>query len=222
LRIGEIESAKRPVDAFDPARLRAALPALRALTREPMHLALSALVEQGRDLGVSIVFVPEISGTRSFGATRWSNKNPIIQLSLRGKTADRLWRTLFHEIGHVLLHDHRSVFIESSDEPTDASAAPDIEREADGFALDVLVPRELRPELQRVEREDDAIDLADRLGIDAAIIVAELHSQHLWRWDQGNRLRHRVDENDLPGVTQPASPAVKPARLHWKVPGSEQ
>jgi len=51
-------------------------------------------------------------------------------LSLRGKTDDQLWFTLFHEIGHVLLHDTRSLFL--------AGSANRNEAEADQFAADAL------------------------------------------------------------------------------------
>ncbi len=64
-------------------------------------------------VGVAVVLVPELPGTRVSGATRWLTPGKaLIQLSLRYKSDDQLWFTFFHEAAHVLLHGKRDLFIE--------------------------------------------------------------------------------------------------------------
>ncbi len=69
-----------------------------------------------------------IRGTKASGATRWINERPIIQLSSYGRHADKMWFTLFREIGHAR-HGKREQFIsfESGVKSTE-------EKEADDFA----------------------------------------------------------------------------------------
>jgi HTH-type transcriptional regulator / antitoxin HigA len=63
--------------------------------------------------GVAVAFIPELKGCRACGVTRWlTPEKALIQLSLRYKTDDHLWFTFFHEIGHVLLHGKKEVFLE--------------------------------------------------------------------------------------------------------------
>ncbi|MBL8419274.1 MAG: hypothetical protein JNK92_01440, partial [Dechloromonas sp.] len=55
----------------------------------------------------------ELPKTEVSGATRWlSPDKALIQLSLRYKSDDQLWFSFFHEVGHLLLHGKKEVFIE--------------------------------------------------------------------------------------------------------------
>jgi len=61
-----------------------------------------------KDFGVALVFTPHLEKT-VFGAVRWFKGRPLIQISDREKNLATCWYTLFHEIGHVLLHENDNI-----------------------------------------------------------------------------------------------------------------
>jgi len=194
LRMGELAADTAAAAPFDAVALRAALPELRALTRDPLVLAWP----QARDLlarcGVVVVLVPEVAGARAYGACRWRAGRPLVQLSLRGKTDDAFWRALFHEIGHVLLHGRRASFVEFDDDG--APGSRDQEAEADRFADDRLFAGLDATLLGGLRTEDEAAAVADEIGIGAGLLVARLHALGLWDRRRGAALRRRTPSTE--------------------------
>ena len=136
---GEREAEQIACRPFDGVALRAALPKIKALSRLQGTAFLDRLVQRCADLGVAVAFVPAPDGARVCGATRWLSKDKVlVQLSLRYKTDDQLWFTLFHELGHVLLHGKREQFIDF-ERPHDTGAQ---EQEANDFAARTLIATE--------------------------------------------------------------------------------
>ncbi len=110
-----------------------------------------------REVGVALCFVPAVPGLGIHGATRWIKGHPVIQLSLLWKCDDQLWFTLFHELGHVLLHGRKELFLLG-----EHTAA---ESEADDYASRLLIPGKYLARLPR-ERNLAAVEaLASELGI---------------------------------------------------------
>lgn len=121
---------------FDSAGLRTALSEIKALSCLPDAKFAQPLVERCASLGVALVFVPTPEGARVCGATRWMAADKVlVQLSLRYRTNDQFWFTLFHEFGHVLLHGKKEPFIDF-DGPDETQGQ---EREANDFATRQLV-----------------------------------------------------------------------------------
>jgi Zn-dependent peptidase ImmA (M78 family) len=96
---------------------------------------LKSLPEIFNTFGVGLVFTPYLEKT-VYGAVRWFNGNPLIQISDKGKSLPVCWHTLFHEIGHVLLHENDTVFEGEIDE--NKSNASKKEREANLYAYTKL------------------------------------------------------------------------------------
>lgn len=216
LRLGEVAARASVLPDYDARKLTDVLPDLRALSLLEPKGALPRLVEMAGGAGVCVVFIPEVEGARAYGATYWvSPKRPVIQLSTRGRTLDKLWETFFHEVGHVLLHDRKAVFV---DEETD-SPSLDEESEATVFARTVLLPDVEPEDLRTLTTEADVSDFAATLGVPAGIVVAELHRTGLWEHAQGRALRRTLTPDDLPDSGRPAIPSVRPSRLQWKLPG---
>ena len=146
------------------------------------------------EAGVSVVFVPELPGTRVYGATRWLASNKaLIQLSLRGKTDDHLWFTFFHEAGHILLHGKRDVFIEAKGEGCRETDTNDKEYQADKFSQDFLIPSEK----YQVFKENGEFSLlaikqfANELGIAPGIVVGRLQHDKVIPFSKVNNLKKR-------------------------------
>lgn len=85
--------------------------------------------------GVALVFVPYLPKT-VYGCVRWFDGKPLIQISDRNRDLATCWFTLFHELGHVLLH--RNVDILEGQLNESKVKLTKIEREANKFANDYL------------------------------------------------------------------------------------
>jgi len=191
LRKGEVEAQKIQCAEYNQARFKVALSRIRALTWSLPREVPSIVRRECAAAGVRLVFVPELPGTRAWGATRWSTQtSATIQLSLRYKTDDHLWFTFFHEAGHVLLHGKRDVFLEIDEVEPDEK-----EREADSFALDWLIPAKEYRAFKRLGTPSCAgvSRFAHQVGIAAGIVVGRLQHDGLLPRTDCNNLKKRVD-----------------------------
>lgn len=187
LRMGELEAEDwaRSLVPFQAATLRALVPSIRARTVYVGDDFGARLQQDLATAGVALVFVPEIVGSRAYGATQWMGGRPIIQLSLRGKNDGTFWFTLFHEIGHTLQHPG-ALFIDGLDGRSDA------EDEADRFASDVLIPPSEAWRLQSLRSLDDVKRFASEIGVAPGVVVGRLHHDKKWLHKNGQGLLKRI------------------------------
>jgi Zn-dependent peptidase ImmA (M78 family) len=82
-------------------------------------------------VGVKLICVPSLTSVSMNAATRWINDVPIIQLSSEVCKSNILAFTIFHEIGHIVLHGKKEIFLEES---TSIELNKEKELEADNFA----------------------------------------------------------------------------------------
>ena len=144
----------------------------------------------------------ELPKTGVSGATRWlSPDKALIQLSLRYKSDDQLWFSFFHEVGHLLLHGKKEVFIEGN--------GLDVEKEAEAnrYAADSLIPlgklRALlavgRPSLAQVEA------FAAEISIAPGIVVGRLQKEGVYDHKIGNGLKRRLSWASVKADNNPLS-----------------
>jgi HTH-type transcriptional regulator/antitoxin HigA len=190
LRIGEIDAARIPCEAFDRAGLRKALPKLRALTTQQPSDFYPELVRICSQVGVAVVLVPEVPGARASGAARFlSPSKAIIQLSNRRKRNDFFWFAFFHEVAHLLLHSKKETFVDFEDKDGDQA---DLEAEANEFAGTLLIPAEYEVRLSQIGSPTDAVSLARDLGI-APGIVAGRYQRESKKWTFGTQLFQKLE-----------------------------
>ena len=113
-------------------------------------------------------------------------------LTIRSSWADIFWFSLFHEIGHLLLHSKQTVFLEGDIRENDLNKP---ERQADRFAADVLIPpNEYKSFLKaKVFYPEDIEIFAQRLGIHPGIVVGRLQHDGRFKSSWHNRLRSRYE-----------------------------
>lgn len=192
LRLGEIAALELEHQPFDKVKLKARLPELRAMTVEDPADFYPRLVAGLAEVGVCLVLVPDIAGTRASGATRFlSPTRAVIQLSNRGKRNDKFWFSLFHEVGHLLLHSKKETFMRFDDKEAAGEGAK-VEEEANDFARRFLIPPDAEPELLAIRTLADAEALAARLGI-APAIVAGRYQRETEHWTFGRSLFQRYE-----------------------------
>jgi HTH-type transcriptional regulator/antitoxin HigA len=142
--------------------------------------------------GIALVFERHLSGTYLDGAAMISTSgHPVVALTLRHDRLDNFWFVLFHEIGHVFIHLYTSLRLDFFDEE-DGMDGDGIEKEADEFALNNLVPDHLWKKcLSRFALTEEAVMIdAERLGVHPSIIAGRI------RKERGNY--HIL--NDLVGI----------------------
>jgi HTH-type transcriptional regulator/antitoxin HigA len=179
LRHAELEAMKVPTAPFSLGRLRAVLPEIRALTVLEPEDFLPRLYELLASCGVALVIQPHLAKTYAHGAVFWVGDKAVLVLTIRGKWADIFWFTLFHEIGHLVLHGKKAILEEdSSDDPKFKR----LEEEANAFSRDILIDPD---EYERFVRQNsftivDVGAFARKIRVHAGIVVGRLqHDRHL-------------------------------------------
>lgn len=192
LRIGELQAQNTVCPAFDKKKLENTLPLIRTLTRQLPERFEPVLQEFLAEAGVVFVLLPHLPKTYVHGATFWlGNQKAVLLLTIRGAWADIFWFSLFHELGHLLLHPSRKEVILEWDDTQSENRMR--EQQADDFAANTLIPEALYKEftLKGKFYEEDIVRFAEQVGIDAGIVVGRLqhagHIQNAWH----NKLRTR-------------------------------
>jgi addiction module HigA family antidote len=182
IRLGELAAERVECRAFERGAFQAVLTTARKLTTLSFPDARDELVGTCATAGVAVVFVPELPKTHLSGVARWLSKDKaLVQLSLRYKRSDHLWFTFFHEAGHVLLHSKKTTFIDEH-----GSDDTEIEREANQFASDYLIPASAFASFRsRADFSASAVEAFARAqGIAPGIVVGRLQHErvipHSW------------------------------------------
>jgi addiction module HigA family antidote len=189
LRRGEIEVQHAKTAPFDAPGLMEMLPTLRSLTREKPEVFQPKLREILAQRGVALVLVPELPKTGAHGATRWLGTKAVLQLSLRYHWADIFWFTVFHELGHILRHGRREIFIEF-----DQDTETEQEREADAFATRYLIPEHAYKTFITGKTNFSAVmvkDFVTQVGVHPGIVVGRLQHEKRISHSYLNDLRVR-------------------------------
>lgn len=194
LRQGELSAAELDCLPWHPTRLREALPQIRSLSRESYpERFLPELIQICSECGVAVVVQRAPSGCRASGATRFlSPKKALILLSFRYLSDDQFWFTVFHEIGHLLLHSHDGLFLEGVE-----TANQKVETEADNFGRLHLLTEQGLSALHSIPLNRFAIArLARRIGVSAGIVVGQLQAIERVPYRHFNYLKARYAWSD--------------------------
>ncbi|MEZ3549570.1 MAG: ImmA/IrrE family metallo-endopeptidase [Muribaculaceae bacterium] len=132
LRQGEIQAGEISVETKYTAKL------LREILNEISEIRKSGIGNRDEILAsllgkvvIKLIFTDTLSSAPVKGCARYIYGVPCIQLSKKFESDADFWRTLFHEIGHILMHGKKDIFIENVNY---GYKNPEKEREADEFA----------------------------------------------------------------------------------------
>lgn len=132
----------------------------------------------GQKAGLTIAFTPAIIGAPVNGCARWFRKRPLVQLSDRWKRYDIFWFSLFHELGHILLHGRKDLLI--IEQVEEGQEDDPREKEANDFAVKWTFPNEAYNELvfkQKNPSEEDIISIAASTGTHPSLVVGRLQRE---------------------------------------------
>ena len=194
LRQGEIETQNENVAEWSRKVLESQISGFRRLTwyKRPA-LFLPKLKELLAEAGVKFAIVRAPKGCTASGAVRvLSNDTPHIQLSFRYLSDDQFWFTLFHEIGHLLLHYDQMPILESGE-----ATNQKIEQEANEYAASVIVPAMFHEELFALGGSRfPIINFAKKVGVAPGLIVGQLQHHGIIRFNQMQHLKRRFQWAD--------------------------
>lgn len=188
LRSGELGAFDLECAPFDARALESELASIRSLTLESdPAIFVPALTNTCRRVGVAVVFVRAPKGCPASGASRWlSSDKALVQLSLRYRTNDQLWFTVFHEIAHILRHKKSFVFLDD----VAATNGDELEDDANDFARDTLIPPAYGQRLASLgHRRADLVRFAASVGIAPGIVVGRMQREGLLPWSHLNGLK---------------------------------
>lgn len=201
VRETEIIAKEIDVADFDAERLLVSLSELRRFTRVSAEEIMDPIQTICASVGIAVVLVPALQNTGISGCARWLNdKKALVGLTLRYKTDDQLWFTLFHEIGHILLHKNNRRFVldNAADDLSDRVVDPEMERyetEANRFSANTLIPPKDLDQFMRqgVFTNESIHDFAEAVGVGPGIVVGRLQFEGLLGRHQGNKLKQKLN-----------------------------
>lgn len=179
LRRGEIQAKEQKVNcAYSHELLKKTIPDIKRLILDDKEQMPVRLQEACASCGIKLVYTECLPQAPISGATRWIQNIPCIQLSGRYKMQDVFWFNFFHEIGHILLHGKKDIFLEDIEY---SDYQEEKEREADAFAQEVLLPvnQEHEITLYRHLSREDIMMFADKFETSPAIIIGRLKHKSL-------------------------------------------
>ena len=187
--MGERRAQRLQCAPFDEKQLKRALDGFRFMTRQHPKEFQPVLQTSLSECGVALVVCPHFPKTKAHGATFWLGRNKaVLMITIRGKWADVFWFSLFHEIGHILLHGRQEVILEDDEKD-------EREKEADIFAADHLIPPDAYKYLvqKNLIRLNEIEAFANDIGIHPGIVVGRLQHEKRLKPACGNGLRIRYD-----------------------------
>lgn len=194
LQLGSMVSAS----AYSKSKLRSAISKLRHLLADAENVRLVPPVLA--DAGVRFVIVEHTKGSRIDGATLWlDRKSPVVAMSLRFDRVDYFWHTLLHELAHVLEGTHE-VGLDVGIAGPDATREDwsESEHQADGFAVEKLVPQEeLAGFIRRVGplySEKRIVAFAALHKIHPALVLGQLKHRGEVPWKNLARIHTKIRE----------------------------
>jgi HTH-type transcriptional regulator/antitoxin HigA len=110
---------------------------------------------------------------------------------------DIFWFSFFHELGHILLHSKKDIFIDEENKNINNYEEKSYEEEADDFASKTLIPRDAYSEF--VKKGDfskySIINFAKAIEVAPCIVVGRLQHDRLIKYSEFSELKPRLNWN---------------------------
>jgi len=179
LREGQIKAENMELPEFDKDAIEKLIPEIRSMTLQQPEEWENRLKDSLASAGLGLIFVKEYTNGGVNGAYYRIDNGHFIQINLKGKWADIFWFTLFHELGHALLHTQEDIIVDYDGD------AGQKEEEANDFAYNTLIPPDAyQAFISSKERNDkgylvistqDLKQFANEIGVNTGIVSGRLH-----------------------------------------------
>ncbi|MCR4634507.1 MAG: HigA family addiction module antidote protein [Erysipelotrichaceae bacterium] len=182
-------------EAFDPDAIPFLIKELKQsmfLRPEDLQAELPKLLSR---YGIRLSLMPHFRGVPVQGyITKNGSRSYDMFLTNRRKSADIIWFSLFHELGHIVNGDLKRN--ESYLDP-DQRSDNDMEKKADRFASSALLdPEAFRIFLEREDYSLDAIEeFAEQQNVPSFIVIGRLQKEGILKWEYYHEHKPKYEWN---------------------------
>lgn len=168
---------------------------LRSLTLKGPEVIGSELKDFLSKCGIKLVIVPFLPESNLSGVTKWINNENCVMVAVNdyGKDADKIWFSIFHEIGHAIKNHKRHLTISYNKN----NIQDNDEIEANTFAKNALIDENDYKEF--VKNRNFSITNIKRFSrtqpVADFIVVGRLQKDGLVDWSQYQNLKPKYQIN---------------------------
>jgi len=191
MQAARIKAKDIKTDKFDKKRLKECLPQIKSLINLDINEALKEIQKILNSCGIALVLLPHFKNTKVHGATFWIDSDKaVIAMTIRGGFSDIFWFSFFHEIGHILLHPKREVFLEDGCDDPNLQKQED---EANRFASETLIDeKEYKKFISKNDfSKKSVVNFAKKLDIKPSIVIGRLMHDQIIHYSDSNLLALR-------------------------------
>lgn len=184
ISLAEEEARQIECSEFDKDMIISNVKYLRSLTlKEPndMSVELKAFLSK---CGVKLIILPFLPGSNISGVTKWVASENCVMVAVNdcGKDADKIWFSIFHELGHAIKNHKRHLTISLSRN----NIQDDEEIEANTFARDSLLDKKDYEDF--VRRNDFSIQsikmFAKTQTVAPFVVIGRLQKDEIIGWQK--------------------------------------
>ena len=184
ISLAEQEARGVTCSPFDKEKVLVNTGYLRSLTLKGASVINGELKRLLAYCGVKLVILPFLSGSNTSGVTKWIGNENCVLIAVNdcGKDADKIWFSIFHELGHAIQNHKRHLTISyRKDNIEDAD-----EIAANTFAKNLLMDgKDYEAFTQRRDYSLKAIrDFAKNQGVADFMVIGRLQKDGLLGWDK--------------------------------------
>lgn len=191
---------ERKTAKYDEKKLKETLHELRKMTVRLPNEAAKDLEHLLADCGIAFVVTPKMKHCNVTGAVKWLDKDKaVLAMNDRMKSTDVFWFSLFHELQHVMQKRIKLLIVNTEKDELikDNNLLMDLEREADLFARDFLIPAASYTKFvsEEVFTVYSIISFSEAIGIHPGIVVGRLQKDGHVGYDKFNEMKMRYSFN---------------------------
>lgn len=174
IQAARIKAKDIETETFEKKKLKESLLKLKSLMNlDDINESIKELQKVLNSCGIALILLPHFKNTKINGATFWLDSDKaVIAMTIRGGFSDVFWFSFFHEVGHILLHPKREVFLEDGCDPKLKKQ----EDEADTFASELLINHKEFEQFVSLGDflQNSVIEFAKKQGVKTSIVVGRL------------------------------------------------
>ncbi len=185
ISLAEQEARKVNCSKFNKEKILENIYYLRSLTLKGPQTINTELKDFLNGCGVKLVILPFLPGSNLSGVTKWLNNENCVMVAVNdfGKDADKIWFSIFHEIGHAIRNHKRHLTISYSKN----NIQDEEEIEANNFAKNALInEKDYQSFIKTKDYTKSSLikSFAKEQNVADFIVVGRLQKDGLINWDK--------------------------------------
>ncbi len=192
ISIAEKQARSIECSSFDKNVIINNIPLLKTMTLKKPEVFEPELKSLLAKAGIKLVILPYLPGSNISGVTKWisSESATLVAINDCGKDADKIWFTLFHELGHAIQNRKRHITVSFFNNQIE----DEYEIAANRFAMDNLInPNEYKDFVSKRHFDQLSIEtFARQQKVAEFIVIGRLQKdEHIpWSRFQNKKIKY--------------------------------